>query len=268
MMLPLATLPDATLRAIDVVFTDIDDTLTTDGLLSAAALHAMEALRGAGVRLVPVTGRPAGWCHGLARLWPVAGVVAENGAAAFWLEGGRQRERYWIDDPQARADQRTQLASIQAQALQHLPGLNPAKDQFMRIGDIAFDLAENTHPPEPAARIDALIGFLRSHGLSTAVSSIHAHGYIGERNKRTMTEHFTRDAWGSGLQSLAQRAAFIGDSANDAPMFEAFPISVGVANVVHALSHLPTPPAYITQAAQGHGFIEFATALLRAKARA
>jgi HAD superfamily hydrolase (TIGR01484 family) len=268
MMQPLSTLPHSTLRAIDVLFTDVDDTLTTDGLLSAGALHAMEALRDNGVRVVPVTGRPAGWCHGLARLWPVAGVIAENGAAAYWLEGGRQRERFWIDDPHARAAQRSQLASIQAQALQHLPGLNPAKDQFMRVGDIAFDLAENTHPPESAARIDALIAFLRGRGLSTAVSSIHAHGFFGERNKRTMTEQFAHEVWGQSIASLATRAAFIGDSGNDGPMFSAFPISIGVANVVHALPQLPTPPAYVTQAAQGDGFIEFAHTLLQAKARA
>src|SRR5207302_6453379 len=80
MTAPLATMPDAVRRGIRFVFTDIDDTLSTGGRITALAYSALERLRGAGKVVVPVTGRPAGWCDHIARMWPVDGVVGENGA--------------------------------------------------------------------------------------------------------------------------------------------------------------------------------------------
>jgi HAD superfamily hydrolase (TIGR01484 family) len=263
-MKPLSTLDHSILRAIDMVFTDVDDTLTTHGRLHARCLGAMEALRDVGIRVVPVTGRPAGWCQGLPRLWPIAGIVAENGAAAYWIENGRQQSLYWEADAQQRAAQRAQLQQIQGEICEHFPGLMPAQDQFLRVGDIAFDIAENVSPI-PAAQIQALVAKLQSYGLTTAVSSIHAHGYFGSRNKRTMTQAFAAAAWKTTLDTCNARALFIGDSANDAPMFDYFSISIGVANVVNAITHLPTPPAYITQAECGEGFIEMAQHLLLAR---
>ena len=135
----------------------------------------------------------------------------------------------------------------------------------MRTADIAFDHAENVSPPVSAAQIEALVAALKALGLTTAVSSIHAHGTFGEANKLTMTRAFCQAAWGVSLDSLLPTSAFIGDSTNDAPMFEAFPISIGVANVTRVLPSLSRPPAYVTRAAEGEGFEEFAQALLAAR---
>ena len=82
-MRPLADLPVADRQAVRFVLTDIDDTLTRDGALPSSSLVAMERLRAAGLTVVPITGRPAGWCDHIARMWPVDGVVGENGA--FWF---------------------------------------------------------------------------------------------------------------------------------------------------------------------------------------
>jgi HAD superfamily hydrolase (TIGR01484 family) len=253
-MKPLTTFPRETLANIQYVFSDVDDTITTHARVTARVLAAMEALRDAKVHVVPVTGRPAGWCHGLARAWPIAGVVAENGAAAYWLENNKQRELFWETDAQERARQRTVLAQIQRDALAKFPMFNAALDQFMRVGDIAFDHAENTHPPVPAAHIAELVAFLQSHSLSTALSSIHAHGAFGTRNKFTMTNTFIEQAL---------RSTFVGDSHNDSSMFEAFTHGVGVANVVKDLS---APPRYVTREREGDGFVELAQAILSAKA--
>ena len=76
-MRPLGDMDDRALAECSVVLTDIDDTLTTDGRLSAAAYAALERLSLAGLAVVPITGRPAGWCDMIARFWPVAGVVGD-----------------------------------------------------------------------------------------------------------------------------------------------------------------------------------------------
>src|SRR4051812_7299860 len=70
-------------QSIDFVLTDIDDTLTDEGQLGAQAYSALWSLNDAGIQVVPVTGRPAGWCEMIARQWPVAGVIGENGGFYF-----------------------------------------------------------------------------------------------------------------------------------------------------------------------------------------
>jgi ribonucleotide monophosphatase NagD (HAD superfamily) len=72
-MQPVSSLPGEAARKLVGVFTDIDDTITTDGRLPAAAYDALERLHEAGLAVVPITGRPAGWCDMVARFWPVSG---------------------------------------------------------------------------------------------------------------------------------------------------------------------------------------------------
>src|SRR5207253_2844846 len=81
----------------DALLCDIDDTLTTEGKLTAQAYDALERLRRAGKITVPVTGRPAGWCDHIARMWPVDAVVGENGAFYFFYAGGRLQRRFQDD---------------------------------------------------------------------------------------------------------------------------------------------------------------------------
>jgi HAD superfamily hydrolase (TIGR01484 family) len=260
-MKPFLQIPNETLAHVTTVFTDIDDTLTIHGRITSQVLAAIEQLTARGIRVVPVTGRPAGWCHGLARMWPVAGVVAENGAAAYWLKDNVQRTIYWEPDAKVRAEMRASLDAIARDAIKTFPFLSAAQDQFLRIGDIAFDLCENV-AQLPAAQISALTDYLKARGLNTAVSTVHAHGYYGEPNKFSMTQRFVKEAWGEDFAALDAHAIFIGDSGNDVPMFAGFTRSIGVANVSRTLSALPE---YVTDAREGEGFIELANALLRAK---
>ena len=88
---PLVEMPRATRLAIRGVLTDIDDTLTTHGRLTAQAYAALERLRAAGRRVIPITGRPAGWCDHIARMWPVDAVVGENGAFYMRYDAASRR---------------------------------------------------------------------------------------------------------------------------------------------------------------------------------
>ncbi|HEY0882256.1 MAG TPA: haloacid dehalogenase, partial [Archangium sp.] len=64
-----------------------------------------------------------------------------------------------------------------------------------------------------------------------------------------------------------RRFVFVGDSFNDAPMFAALPLSVGVANVKDVLDRLESKPRFVTRAREGKGFGEVADAIVRAKRR-
>ena len=62
------------------VFTDIDDTLTTDGAITPDALAALGDLMARGLAVIAITGRPVRWSEPFALRWPIDAIVAENGA--------------------------------------------------------------------------------------------------------------------------------------------------------------------------------------------
>src|SRR5689334_9171831 len=111
-MKPVSQLPREGVRGL---LFDIDETLTTEGRLTAEAYAAMERLKRAGRIVVPVTGRAAGWCDHIARMWPVDAVIGENGAFYFWFGEGKLQRRFF-DAPAARAGKQRRL-DTSAQAI-------------------------------------------------------------------------------------------------------------------------------------------------------
>jgi HAD superfamily hydrolase (TIGR01484 family) len=258
-MQPLARMPR---DGVAGVFTDIDDTLTSDGRLTPAAYAALGRLHDAGLIVVPITGRPAGWCDHIARMWPVAGVVGENGA--FWMrfdERSRKLVRRFLVSEDERAGQRVRLEAIAQRILREVPGCALASDQRYREADIAIDFREDV-PPLPDAAIDRIVALMEAEGMTAKVSSIHVNGWFGRYDKLGMTRTFLAEAFGLDLDADPSRFVFAGDSPNDAPMFAHFPRSVGVANVRDCLDRIATPPAFVTSQRSGAGFVELAEHLL------
>ena len=261
-MKPVAEL-DA--RGVRAVLLDIDDTLTTDGKLTAQAYAALERLQGAGLRVVPVTGRPAGWCDHIARMWPVSAVVGENGA--FWFRydhAARAMRRRHVDDDATRAAHRARLAAIGAEIVKAVPGCAVAADQHYRETDLAIDYCEDV-ARLPAAAVDRIVAIMQQHGLTAKVSSIHVNGWFGAYDKLAMARALMREAFGVDLDQARGDYVFAGDSPNDAPMFAHFPHAVGVANIRDFEGRLPHAPRYVARAAGGAGFRELADFLLAAR---
>jgi HAD superfamily hydrolase (TIGR01484 family) len=261
-MKPLAEL-DA--RGVTAVLADIDDTLTTDGKLTAGAYEALERLQKAGLRVVPVTGRPAGWCDHIARMWPVDAVVGENGAFYFYYGNGRL-ERCFQQDEAIRAEKRARLQAVAASILAAVPGCALASDQSYRETDLAIDYCEDV-PPLPLATAERIAALMRGAGLTAKVSSIHVNGWFGDYDKLATTKRLFADRFGMDLDQANRQIVFAGDSPNDAPMFGFFHNSVGVANVRKFDKVLGEKPHYVTTAAAGAGFSELARHLLVAKSR-
>ncbi len=261
-MLPLSEFPIQERRAVRGVLFDIDDTLTTGGRLTAEAYAAMERLHAAGLTVIPITGRPAGWCDHIARMWPVAAVVGENGAFYFRYDHAARKmaRRYMASDAQRAAD-RIRLAAIAEEIVEQVPGSAVASDQHYRETDLAIDYCEDVArlPPEAVYRIVAL---MQAHGLTAKVSSIHVNGWFGAYDKLATTRSLMREAFGTDLETARASFVFVGDSPNDAPMFAFFPYSVGVANIREFAGRLTHEPRYVTRAAGGAGFREVADLLL------
>ena len=264
-MRPLEDFDDDARRAVRVVLTDIDDTLTTDGRLTASAYAALERLDDAGIAVAPITGRPAGWCDHVARMWPVAGVVGENGAFYYSYDRATRRmNRVHAQDPDTRDRNRARLQELATKILSAVPGAAVSADQFCRETDLAIDFCEDVAPlaAEDVARIVALF---EAAGATAKVSSIHVNGWFGTYDKLTMTKRFLAEVTGLDAERDNAAIAFIGDSPNDAPMWGCFVNGIGVANVHDFAGSLPAEPRFVTSGRAGDGFVEFAEALLSAR---
>jgi HAD superfamily hydrolase (TIGR01484 family) len=261
-MQPLELLPVGVRRRIEIVLCDIDDTLTTDGRLLAASYSSLEKLQQAGLLVLPITGRPAGWCDHMARMWPIDGVVGENGAFYFRYDRAAKRmiRIYWLSADRRAAD-RQRLAELEARILSEIPASAVASDQRYREADLAIDYCEDV-APLPASQVERIVTLFEEAGAQAKVSSIHVNGWFGDYDKLSMTRRVLEEQFALGPEEMRRRAIFVGDSPNDAPMFSYFPNSVGVANVRAFAGQMTAEPAYIARAAGAHGFAEVADALL------
>ncbi len=263
-MKPLSIFPSGDRDGIKVILTDIDDTLTTAGTLTAAAYTALEDLHSAGFGVVPITGRPAGWCDHIARMWPVDGVVGENGAFYFRYDRKKRimEHKYSLSDA-VRLENSKRFNTIRERVLAEVPGAAVASDQAYRIADLAIDFCEDV-PPLSKDDIARIVAIFEEAGAVAKISSIHVNGWYGDYDKLTMTRIFMDRCFDMNLDDVEDknRIVYVGDSPNDAPMFGFFPHSVGVANIKNFTDILDAEPTYVTDAADGAGFVEVAEFLL------
>lgn len=260
---PLTDFPAEALRRLRFVLADIDDTVTEDGRLPAASLEAMERLSDAGLHVIPVTGRPAGWCDHIARMWPVDAVVGENGALWFAYDRALRKMRSgFAKTAEERRDDRARLDALREEILAAVTGAGIASDQDYRIADLAIDFCEDVDPLD-TDQVDRIVALFEAAGATAKVSSIHVNGWFGRYDKLTMVRRCLDEVFGQDLDAINDRCVFVGDSPNDQPMFRHFRHSVGVANVRDfALDH---PPAWVTASRSAQGFLELAERLLAAR---
>ena len=264
-MRPLSEFPAGARRAVRFLLCDIDDTITNRGRLPSASLAAMERLQSAGMRVLPITGRPAGWCDHIARMWPVDGVVGENGALFFRYdhETRRMHRHYWKTAEQRAAD-RVKLDRLAQEIPAAVPGAAVAADQPYRDEDLAIDFAEDV-PRLSREAIGRIVAMFQAAGATAKVSSIHVNGWFGGFDKLSMTRRAMAEFFGRDIDATRDDIVFAGDSPNDAPMFAFFPNAVGVANVRDFANRLAAEPAWITRGRSAEGFQELAGALLEAR---
>jgi HAD superfamily hydrolase (TIGR01484 family) len=274
MMLPLSHWPLEDRRQIIGVFTDIDDTLTSEGAITPDALQALANLKTAGLHVIAITGRPVGWSEPFAASWPVDAIVAENGAVALVrqlgespqprpLPAGEGVKKLYQQDAATRAANFARLQQVAQRLLREVPGAQLAQDSPGRETDIAIDHSEFTRlPPDGIARV---VRVMQDEGMNASVSSIHINGWYGAHDKLDGARWIAHELLGRELDTEIARWVYVGDSTNDQLMFQHFPQSIGVANIRRFEAELTHSPRYITPGERGAGFAEVARALLEAR---
>ncbi len=245
---------------INFLFTDIDDTLTDHGQLGPKAYESLWRLKENGIEVIPVTGRPAGWCEMIARFWPVHGVVGENGGFYFRYHD-KKMLRHFVFNEKTRETNRRKLEQIRADVLKEVAGCAIASDQFSRLMDLAVDFAEDVDPL-PERDIDRIVEIFKRHGAQAKVSSIHVNGWFGDYDKLSMCKEYVKRELGLDLTRANEKFAFSGDSPNDEPMFEFFKSSFAVSNIKNFISRIQHKPAFVADGEGGHGFVEIANRLI------
>ena len=260
---PLHDWPARERRGLVGVFSDIDDTLTTDGVVTTDALAALGRLRAAGLHVIAITGRPVGWSEPFALAWPVDAIVAENGAVALVRGPQGQLRKLYQQDRATREANFARMQQVLARIEREIPDAHRARDSAGRETDIAIDHGEFTQLP-PAC-IDAVVALMRAEGMTASVSSIHVNGWYGAHNKLEGARWIVRELLDVDLDAKLDRWAYVGDSTNDELMFRQFAHAVGVANIRRFLDQLAHPPRYVSTGERGAGFAQVADAILAAR---
>ena len=217
----------------------------------------------AGISVIPVTGRPAGWCELIARQWPVHGVIGENGAFYFRLE--KKMKRVFFTSKANRKQYRERFKKILERVRTEVPAARLASDQFCRMFDLAIDFAEDVGPL-PKSDVTKLVKLFKEAGAQAKVSDIHVNGWFGDYDKRSAVENYVKAEFGFSKDAMQSRCAYIGDSPNDESMFEFFNNSFAVANFRHLANDVKHKPAFLTEREEGAGFAQVAERLIQLKA--
>lgn len=240
-------------KNVRLVASDMDGTLTQQGKFTPALLQALEDLAKAGLSVLIVTGRSAGWVSGLVSYLPVEGAIAENGGL-FYPAGCEAHVALTpISDLAAH---RHELAKTFQQLQTEFPQIRESSDNRFRITDWTFDV-QGLSPPE----LQRLGSLCQQLGWGFTYSNVQCHIKPPGQDKATGLLQVMRDRF---PEYTPEQVLTVGDSPNDESLFDwrCFPISVGVANVLDYASQLSHQPAYVTSAAEGKGFCELARYVL------
>lgn len=254
-MRPIREMPASVASNIRWVLTDIDDTMTMHGKLVSEAYAALCELKAAGLRVIAVTGRSAGWGSVHLQEWPIDGAITENGAISFHESGE-------LAFPGAVPNSDAAIRRAAAAAYRAVPRAKPASDNHLRRFDYAIDHAERVNPALDAGEIAEIVRIFESEGCTAKPSSIHINCWIGSFNKRDAAIGFLSSFEGYSDETDRDRVLYVGDAPNDEVMFGHFPNACAVANVDLWLNRMTELPSWVAEKRYGAGFAEIARALL------
>jgi HAD superfamily hydrolase (TIGR01484 family) len=251
----LQSLSADVLKTIRLIATDMDGTLTKQGKFTAALITALESLAASGIDVVIVTGRSAGWVQGVVSYLPVAGAIAENGGVFFAKSAAEPKLLTALPNL---SDHRHALAHLFHDLQTQFPTICESTDNQFRLTDWTFDVRGLSD-----LDLKTMAKMCGDRGWGFTYSTVQCHLKPLNQDKAIglgqVLEHF--------FPCPPEQMVTVGDSPNDESLFDSdrFPLSVGVANVLHYCDRLQHTPQFVTSAAEVEGFCELAQRLVQAR---
>lgn len=253
------TRPLSELRGpVRALFSDVDGTMTTGDRIEASTYEALERLGEAGIPVIMVTGRPAGFGFAFMKMTPVLACITENGGVTFVREGRKVVK--WYGVPAASLPEwRRRMSDAALEVMSKVQGARLSSDSKYREVDLAIDWNEE----QSLSRDDAetCVAQLQKAGFAAVRSSVHVNFGPPHFDKLSACASVVKRVLHGNTENLAPYV-YVGDALNDAPMFGGFPTSVGVSNIRTWWDELAHKPAYITERPEGAGLREVVSHLL------
>jgi HAD superfamily hydrolase (TIGR01484 family) len=249
----MSTRPVTELRGpIRALFSDVDGTMTSGDRVEAQTYAALERLSEAGIPVIMVTGRPAGFGHAFMKMWPLLACVAENGGVTFVRDGRKLVKHYGV--PAASLPEwRRRMNDVAIEVMSKCPGARLSSDSKYREVDLAIDYNEEVQLPVSDAEL--AVQLIKKAGLEAVRSSVHVNFGPPMFDKLSACLALVRSVLKCDPQQL-DSYVYVGDALNDAPMFKGFPTSVGVANIKQYWDELAFKPSFLTEKPEGAGLRE------------
>jgi HAD superfamily hydrolase (TIGR01484 family) len=237
---------------IRALFSDVDGTMTSGDRIEARTYEALERLGDAGIPVIMVTGRPAGFGHAFMKMTPVLACVSENGGVTFVRDGKKLVKIYGV--PAASLPEwRRRMSDIAVDVMSKVPGARLSSDCKYREVDLAIDW--NEEASLTLADAETCVQMIKKAGLEAVRSSVHVNFGPPQFDKLSACLQLVRQVLRTDPTDLSSYV-YVGDALNDAPMFKGFPTSVGVANIKQYWDELAFKPAFLTEKPEGAGLRE------------
>lgn len=259
---PVSDIPDQLCADLEFLFTDIDDTITKDGMMPYKTLQNMYQLQKSGIKVVLVTGGPAGWCDYFARMWPVSGVIGENGAFYFSFNHDEKKmlRKFLITEKEIE-NFKLNLNKLERRVLAEVQECRISVDQIFRLTDLAIDIGRDGEVPSENV-LQKLYSIIDEEGVRHKTSSVHINCWCGNYDKLSCLKVFMDDFSSVEEGEKYSNILYVGDAPNDEPIFAGIKNTVAVANIKRYVSKLTNKPTYITSGESADGFNELVEILL------
>lgn len=253
-LLPLEEFPKLSQYPIKLIATDMDGTLTLQGKFTVSLLQALETLAQHSFDVIIVTGRSAGWVQSIKNYLPIKGAISENGGIYF---PDNQDTPVILSAIEDMTEHRQKLAQMFHTLKNQFPQIKESADNQFRLTDWTFDVQGLNR-----ADLDKLEKLCVEEGWGFTYSTVQCHIKPMQQDKANSLNQVLHQYFNS---LTPEQIITVGDSPNDESLFNKnlFPLSVGVANILHYKEQLKHLPVFVTQREEIEGFYQLTEILIK-----
>lgn len=224
-----------------IVFSDFDGTLTVNGKLGAVFFELLELIEKNDSELVIVSGRSLSWGHFLLTHFPLKRAIMEGGGVIL----SKNKEGVIMEEFLASEDELRQLEETTQSLIKEVPETIMSVDSFGRKSDRAIEFTQMK-----AADVEKSESYLLKMKANFSRSNVHVNFWYGDISKSNAVDYFL-EKYAPHIKK--EETIFYGDSLNDESLFESFPNTVGVSNIISVLDELYHKPKIILEGKDNAG---------------